>query len=452
VELLDHCLDRIETLDPSINSFVLVLAEEARAAARASEQRLAGGLHGILEGVPIAVKDNRAVAGHPVSQGSRCDSGRHAPADAEVVARLRRAGAVVVGKTSLPEFGAVPVTESLRFGPTRNPWSPGHTPGGSSGGSAAAVAAGLVPAAEGNDGGGSLRIPGSCCGLFALKPTRGRIPLGPEGDGGLAGLVCDGFLTRSVADTALLLDAVSGPAPGDPYLLPLPRIPFSASRALAPPRLRVGWTSVPPFDVPVHPACSEAVSQAAGLLLQLGHDAEEMELPWPQEQLARDFRLVWASGLRLSLLAAEAAGGDASLAEPHVQALARLAAGTTAKDYLTARERLQVIGRSAAGLWERYDVLLTPTLAQPPLRVGQLFQGTEPDPLETANRSDRFSPFTPLANVTGRPAAQLPMHQHRGLPIGVQLIGKPAGEACLLQLSQEMQEATGWLNGFPKGF
>jgi amidase len=451
-ELLEYCLDRIETLDPSLNAFVLVLDEEARAAASRSEGRLASGVHGPLEGVPIAVKDNRQLAGHPVSQGSRCSSGRPARADAEVVARLRRAGAVLVGKTSLPEFGAVPVTESRRFGATRNPWSVEHTPGGSSGGSAVAVAAGLVPAAEGNDGGGSLRIPGSCCGLFALKPARGRISLGPEGGDGLGGLVCDGFLTRSVADTALLLDVVSGPARGDPHSAPVPGIPFAAAVATAPPRLRVGWTTAPPLEVPVHRACCEAVAVAGGLLLQLGHQLEKVEVPWPHPQLARDFRMVWASGLRLSLLAAEAAGGDVSMAEPHVQALARLAVGAEPADYLLARERLQRFWRSIAGLWERYDVLLTPTLAQPPLRVGELFLGVEQDPLEPANRSDRFSPFTPLANVTGQPSAQLPLHWDAGLPIGVQLIGKPHGEARLLQLSQQLEEASGWLSRYPDGF
>ena len=445
-EVLSDCLARIEGLNPQLNAFVIILREQAAAQAARSELRLAAGEQGPLEGVPIAIKDNRWLAGVEVTHGSFSAPAGPAPRDAEVVARLRGAGAVLVGKTTLPEFAALPVTESRRLGITRNPWSLEHTPGGSSGGSAAAVAAGMVPVAEGNDGGGSLRIPGSCCGLFALKPTRGRISLGPEGGDGLGGLVADGFLTRSVADTALLLDVVSGPAPGDPYALPSPRMPFIAAAAISPRRLRVGWTTIPPIAVPVHPACDAAVRAAAGLLEGLGHQVEPVDPRWQQGHLSRDFRILWGSSMRLAVLSVEAGGGDPGRIEPQVQALAELGAKVEAAEYLLAQQRLQLFGRSIAWLWEHYDVLMTPTLAQPPLLVGELLEGTAEQPLVAMDRSDRFSPFTTLANITGQPAAQLPLHQHRGLPIGAQLIGRHGDEATLLQLSQQLEDASSWLS------
>jgi len=448
-EVLRECLDSIDRLDPQLNAFVVVLREQAIDQAARSEYRLAAGKPGPLEGVPIAVKDNRGVAGCPTTQGSFSAPKGMVTRDAEVVQRLRAAGAIVVGKTTLPEFAAIPVTESRRLGVTRNPWSLSHTSGGSSGGSAAAVAAGLIPVAEGNDGGGSLRIPGSCCGLFALKPTRGRISLGPDGGDGLGGLVSEGFLTRSVADSALLLDVVCGGAPGDPFPLPSPRLPFAAAAATAPGQLRIGWTTIPPIDVPVHPACAAAVAAAAGILASLGHQVHEVDPKWQQSQPAHDFRTVWTTSIRLALLAVEAEGGDPQQVEPHIQAMAELGAQVKATDYLLARHRLQRFIASGAWLWERYDVLLTPTLAQPPLLVGQLLDGTDANPAAAMDRSDRFSPFTTLANVSGQPAAQLPLHQHQGLPIGVQLIGRYGDEATLLQLSQSVEDASSWLSARP---
>lgn len=448
-EILRNCLASIDRLDPHVNAFVAVLRESAEAQAAQSDRRIMAGDPGPLEGVPIAIKDNRAIAGFPVTSGSGSSPPGDAPRDSEVVARLRAAGAILIGKTTLPEFGAIPVTESVRLGPSRNPWSLDHTPGGSSGGSAAAVAAGMVPVAEGNDGAGSLRIPGSCCGLFALKPARGRISLGAEGGDGLGGLVVEGFLTRSVADTALLLDVVSGAAPGDPYPVSQPLLSFSAAAATAPGHLRVGVTTMPPVEVPLHPACAAAVATAAGLLDGLGHQVELVDPGWQQAGTAQDFRILWAATMHLSVRAVELVGGDPTQIEPHVRALAELGAQLDAAEYLLARQRLHLYGASIAWLWRRYDVLLTPTLAQPPLLVGELFDGVDANPLAALDRSDRFSPFSTLANVTGQPAAQLPLHQHHGLPIGVQLIGRPGDEATLLQLSQSLQDVSSWLNARP---
>ncbi|MGH7608655.1 MAG: amidase [Candidatus Dormibacteria bacterium] len=442
--LLTACLARIERLDPQLRAFALVLEGPARAQAQESAERLRRGQARALEGVPLAVKDNRLLAGAPVGQGSRALPAVAVAIDSEVVARLRRAGAVLVGKTTLPEFAAVPVTESAGWGQTRNPWALDRTPGGSSGGSAAAVAAALVPAAEGNDGGGSLRIPGSCCGLFALKPTRGRISLGPLQGDGLAGLSVDGFLTRRVADTALLLDVVAGPALGDPSPLSAPRVGFSAAAGLPGPRLRLGWTNTPPIAVPVSPVCVEAVAATVQLCHELGHQVDEVEHPWSGEGLAEDFRIIWAVGIRQAVLEVEAAGGDTQLLEPHNRALAAVGAQIEGAQYLASLNRLQGFARSLAPLWERYDLLLTPTLAQPPLRLGELFASGDEDPLSTFDRCDRFSPFTPLANVAGLPAAQLPLHWEAGLPVGVQFTARHAEEAVLLRLAQELERASAW--------
>ncbi|MGH7643177.1 MAG: amidase [Candidatus Dormibacteria bacterium] len=448
-EVLADCLVGIERLDPQLNAFVAVLRESALVQAELSDRRLEAGAPGPLEGVPIAIKDNRAVAGFPTTMGSAAAPTGVASRDSEVVARLRAAGAILIGKTTLPEFGAIPVTESVRLGQSRNPWSPSHTPGGSSGGSAAAVAAGMVPAAEGNDAGGSLRIPGSCCGLFALKPTRGRIPLGEQGGDGLGGLGVDGFLTRSVADSALLLDVVAGSSLGEPCPVAPPPISFSAAVASPPRRLRVGFTTLPPIDVPVHPACESATTSAAKLLERLGHQVDRVEPGWRLPEAALDFRLLWAVAMDLARRSAGSEGGDSRQLEPHVRYLAELGAGLSATDFLLVRQRLQLFGSSISWLWRRYDVVLTPTLAQPPLAIGELLAGSDIHPELAPQRSDRFSPFSTVANLTGQPAAQLPLHQHQGLPIGVQLIGRYGDEATLLQLSQTLEGASSWLDARP---
>ncbi len=435
---------RIEAVDGRINAFAQVDAPGAREQATEAGRRLRSEAPRLLEGLPLAIKDNRRVEGLEVSRGSRAVPEGLAAGDSLVVARLRAHGAVIVGKTALPEFAAIPVTESARLGVTRNPWALDRTPGGSSGGSAAAVAAGMVPAAEGNDGAGSLRIPASCCGLFALKPSRGRIPLDPDGGDGLGGMVSEGFLTRTVADSALLLDAVAGAAPGDPYPPAPPRLPYAAACALPPPRLRVGWTVVPPIEVEVDPGCQAAVVAAVELLAGLGHTVEEVEPGWRRPEVASEFRLLWAAAIRLALLGAAAEGGDPDRAEAHTLALANLGQGLGAAEYLGIRYRLQALTAAAAALWDDWDLILTPSLAQLPLPVGQLLEGEDDRPLEVPERADRFSPFSAYANLSGQPAAQLPLHWHEGLPVGVQLIGRGGEEGLLLGLAQELEEASGW--------
>ena len=294
-DLTEAALGRIEALDGELNAFVHLDADGALAAADA----VGPGDSRPFAGVPIAIKDTAAVAGMPYTLGSDAFGDFVPGHDAFVVRRLREAGFVIVGKTNLPEFGILPVTEPRRFGPTRNPWDTGRTPGGSSGGAAAAVAAGMVPLAHGSDGGGSIRIPAACCGLVGLKPSRGRVSRGP--DLGDDYLVQDGVLTRSVADTALLLDVIAGYEPGDATWAPPPAEPFAAAAGREPGRLRVGVTTTAAIDAPLDPLCERAVGDAAELLASLGHEIEEVDAPWTGQDLLQTFTLVFGTPIAMGL-------------------------------------------------------------------------------------------------------------------------------------------------------
>src|SRR4051812_34476030 len=282
-ELVQASLDRIEALDPQLNAFVDVYAEEALAAA----DGIAAGDERPFAGVPIAIKNNRAIAGKRLTFAADFFGDWEAPYDHNVVRRLRGAGFIVVGTTTLPEWGILPWTNTKRFGPTRNPWDPARTSGGSSGGSATAVAAGMVPIAHANDGGGSTRIPAACCGLVGLKPQRGRVSLAPEI--GESFLSVDGVLTRSVADTALALDVLAGYETGDASWAPPPAEAFAAAAAHEPAALRVGVVTNPPIDAPIDPVRAEAARQTGRLLESLGHRVEETEAPWRDDELLRIF-------------------------------------------------------------------------------------------------------------------------------------------------------------------
>jgi amidase len=449
VEVVDHYLERTEELNPKLNAFVAILGDQARAQARESEGRIQRGEARPLEGVPIPIKDNVLLAGVPMFEGSRMAPDMPAPMDTELVARLRNAGAVFTGKTNLPEFGTIPSTEGDRFGAAHNPWDLSRTPGGSSGGSAAAVAAGLAPAAHGNDGGGSLRIPASCCGVFSIKPSRGRVSRGPLPGNDPAGFVIDGFLTRTVRDNALLMDVVSGPGLGDPYWAPPPERPFVDEVGASPGRLRIGWTEVSPIDVPVDPACSAAVRDAAELCESLGHRVEEHTPGWRNDELLPLFMQVWASLVGTDVEFWASLGGDPSLAEPHNRALWEQGKALPATSLGLAIAKLQLFVRQILTSWETYDVILTPTLALPPVPLGWMFQGSDADPLAPMTMAGVFTPFTAQINVSGQPAASLPLSWHDGLPIGVQAIGRPAGESALYRLCAQMEEARPWADRRP---
>jgi amidase len=446
-ELTETALDRIEALNSDLNAFVHIDAEGALATADA----VAAGDERPFAGVPIAVKDTAPVAGMPYTLGSDA-FGDFVPAhDAFVVRRLREAGFVIVGKTNLPEFGILPVTEPRRFGPTRNPWDTERTPGGSAGGAAAAVAAGMVPLAHGSDGGGSIRIPAACCGLVGLKPSRGRISRGP--DQGDDFLVQDGVLTHTVAETAALLDVLAGYEPGDATWAPPPAEPFAAAAAREPGRLRIGWTTTAPVDAPLDPLCERAVQDAAELLESLGHDVEEVEAPWAEGGLLEVFTLVFGTPIAMGLFfGAQVTGREPSegLVEPLSWTIWNGIRERSSLDYLLARTQLGAFSRAIVALWNDYDVVMTPALAQRPVRIGEI-DACSAEPWEDFRRSGQFTPYTAIFNVTGQPAVSLPLfHGEDGLPLGVQLAGRPAGEGELLSLAAQLELAQPWRGRRPE--
>ncbi|MEA2684111.1 MAG: amidase [Chloroflexota bacterium] len=449
VELVDACLARIEALNPQVNAFILVLADEARAAARDSEARIARNEARPLEGLPIPIKDIALVAGTPATLGSRMSPDFPIPFDSESVARLRRAGAVIIGKTHMPELGSTVASVSERFGATRNPWNLEHSPGGSSSGAAAAVASGMVPVAHGADGGGSLRIPASWTGLFTIKPTRGRVSEEPLGD--VTGLLIQGFITRTVMDNALLLDQVQGYARGDRYWCsPLER-PFTEEVGADPGKLRIGWTLKPPYPTPVDPACAAAVERAVAILTDLGHDVEAHDPDWADEEAAEIFLNIWRAQFGYAVDALARFGLDPSLLEPHSHALWEQSKQITASDYLSAVGRSHDMLKRLDESFQKYDVILSPTTALPPPTVGWLFEDAATDPLSPLiPRSAMAAPFTALFNITGQPAASWPLGWTvDGLPVGVQAAGQMGDEATLFRLSAQVEQAAPWADRRP---
>ncbi len=445
VEVVNAYLEQIERLNPQLNAYVHVSWDEAIAAARVSEARLLQREGRAIEGIPIAIKDNMAVCGMPTLNGSRMARKQPASADGHVVARLRAAGAIFLGKTNLPEFATLPVTENEAFGATRNPWRLAYTPGGSSGGGAAAVAAGMAAAAHGNDGGGSLRIPGSACGLFTMKPSRGRISYAPFLGDAIGGLAVQGFLTRSVYDNALLLDLTSGFVPGDPYTAPTPQQPYVQEAQSLCRKLRIAWTVTPPFAVPVHPTCVQAVHEAVTRFERLGHQVEPYTPPgWQDLDLWTLFMNVWAAGVGWGMELDIADGLSPALAEFHNRELWRQGRALSATEYLVTITKLQQYVRRIMVTFEQYDVLLTPTLAQPPVQVGSMFQKANGDTNLLMELGGQFTPFTSVVNMTGQPGMQIPLLWVDGLPIGVQVIGRQHDEATLFQLGAQIEAAYPW--------
>jgi amidase len=432
VELVQTYLDRIERLDGELRAYVTVCGEQALADAQLAEQANGGALPP-FHGVPIAIKDLAATAGIRTTFSCRALADYVPAFDTAVVRRLRQAGFILLGKTNTPEFGTIPVTESELNGDCRNPWNPELTPGGSSGGSAAAVAAGLCPVAQGGDGGGSIRIPASCCGLFGLKPSRGRVSSAPVVS--FEGLSTLGPITRTVADAAALLDVMAGYEPGDPWWAPEPERPFAEEIGRPPERLRIAVTSRPPVDVDVDPACRAAAEEAGRLLEELGHEVEEAVPPWDEADLLETFLLVWQALPTIYAVA------DQTLLTPLNRELVRRAQATPSPEYLAATQRLQTLARAIVPFWAQYDVLVTPTLALPPVPIGWL---TDYEVDEQLTRAFSFTPFTPVANATGQPAASVPLGWQDGLPLGVQLIGPPAEDALVLRLSAQLEEARPW--------
>jgi amidase len=441
-ELVEAAIARIERLNPTVNAVVTRMYEQARATA-------ARGVEGPFAGVPFLLKDLVAeYAGVPLTEASAFLAGQYVSAhDSELTARLKRAGLIVLGKTNTPEFGILPTTEPLLFGACRNPWDTTRTAGGSSGGSAAAVACGMVAMAHGNDGGGSIRIPASCCGLFGLKPTRGRNPLGPRYGDLFSGLVVEHAVTRSVRDSAALLDATAGPDAGDPYWAPPLARPLAHEVGAAPRSLRVALTTAAASGVPVDADCVTAARDAARLCGELGHDVVEAEPALEGDIITQSFITLWSAGCSWAIDDWARRTGRAPAAddfEPLTWALYEMGLGRSASAYLIALQDLQLVGRTVARFFGDYDVWITPTLGEPPVPLGT-FAAPPDNPLEPIFRAAMFVPFTPICNITGQPAMSVPLFWNaHGLPIGTHFIGRFGDEATLVHLAAQLEAARPW--------
>ncbi len=467
-ELLDATLAKMDSVNPKLNAVVRRTEIEARSA-------IAAGLpEGPFTGVPFLLKDLMAeCAGVPLSCGSRFLSGWIPEGDSELVRRYRRAGLVIAGKTNTPELGITPFTEPVLFGPTRNPWNTSLTAGGSSGGSAAAVAAGIVPMAHGGDGGGSIRIPAACCGLFGLKPTRGRTPLGPSVGEAWQGLVVEHVLTRSVRDSAAALDATAGPDAGAPTIPPPAARPFLDEVGAPPGRLRIAVTTTPFLGSAVAPVCVEAVAATAKLLRDLGHEVEDAAPRIDRESFSLAF---------VTLLAAETSSEVEEAArrlgrrpamkdlEESTWALALLGRALSAERFATALRTLRLAARGIGTFFESWDLLLTPTLSRLPFPHGELQLSAGEKALtralvpfragrimklggvleKAAEKTFEFIPWTPVFNVTGQPAMSVPLFESPdGLPVGLHFVGRFGDEATLFRLAAQLEQARPWAGRRP---
>jgi amidase len=447
-ELVSGAIARIERLNPRLNAVITFLFEQALEAAPSVD------LDAPFAGVPFLLKDLVAdCAGAPRSDGSGFLAGRYiSPRDNELVSRFKRAGLIVVGKTNTSEFGLLPTTEPRRFGATRNPWDTSRGTGGSSGGSSAAVATGMVAAGHANDGGGSIRIPASCCGLVGLKPTRGRNSLAPDMGDIAGGIICEHVVTRSVRDSAAILDATAGSVAGDPYTPPLPERPFAAEVGRDPARLRIGFGTVALTGVPAHPDCAAAAQSAALLCEALGHDVEEASPVVESSQLFRSFGGVMTGYLGWSIKAWARRTGfkpEQTDFEPATWQMYQKSLAQSGGDYLLAWQDLQQSCRDFAAFFTGHDIWLTPTLVQPPVPLGY-FDYTHETRKQYIDHLGHFTGFTLIANATGQPAISLPLHwTDRGLPIGVQLTGRFGDEATLIRLAAQLEQARPWSHRRP---
>jgi len=463
-ELLETAIARAEAVNPQLNAIVTPLYEQGRVLASQLPEA------GPFRGVPFLIKDLELEwAGTPMKSGCRAYASYVSPIDSEVISRLKAAGLVFFGKTNTPEFGLTPYTESKLYGPARNPWKPTHSPGGSSGGSAVAVAAGIVPAATASDGGGSIRIPASCCGLFGLKPSRGRVTLGPRYGELWNGAVVGHALTRSVRDSAGLLDVVAGPMAGDPYLITPPERPFADEVGRDPGRLRIAFSAASLMpSMTIDPECIKAVQETVRLLERLGHTVEEVPLPYEKTILTEAFFVSvmseTAATLReLSLyLGRPVRSGDVEL---NTWALARLADGFSAADVAYQKRRWNTLNRAMGQLHETYDLFLTPTLPRLPIEIGTFQNRASEERLlklvdavgglkylkgsrtidDLAERSLGYISYTVITNMTGQPSMSVPLHWSAdGLPVGVMLAARLGDEATLFRLAGQLEQTQPW--------
>ena len=443
-ELLDAAVDRMKARNPKYNAVVIPLVEYAR-------ETLAASLpEGPFRGVPFLLKDLVALCeGTRTTNGCGLYENHLADHDSEIVARYKRAGLVIFGKSASPEFGITTTTESRLFGQTRNPWEPGHVAGGSSGGAAAAVAAGILPAAHASDGGGSIRIPASCCGLFGLKPTRARNPAGPDAGEGWSGMSTAHAVTRTVRDSAALLDVIEGPELGAPYWAPPPERPYSREVGASPGRLRIALVTQTFNGSDTHPDCEAAARNAGKLCASLGHEVEETRLELDAEAIAKATGTIIGANLTFTLedraraLGRELRQGDV---ETVTWLMTRNAKQNDAAEYARSIRVIHSTGREVERFLGDYDVILTPTMAAPPCQLGELAL-MSPDPSQFLPKLLRTVGFTQLFNASGHPAMSLPLYWNaQGLPIGVQFAGRFGDEATLFQLAGQLEEARPWFD------
>ena len=467
-EICEEAISRIERVNPTVNAVITPMYDLARKAVQEALPK------GPFCGVPFLLKDLLGeFAGVPQTMGSRACKNYIPARDSELVKRYKQAGLVILGKTNVPEFGLVAFTEPELHGPTRNPWNPDHTPGGSSGGSAAAVASGMVPLASANDGAGSIRIPASCCGLFGLKVSRGRTPNGPPHGRNWQGAIVEHVISRSVRDSAAILDATHGVDAGASYVIPPPQRPYMQEIEQRCGRLRIAFNTRSPIDTSVHPECVRAVEKSVGLLEELGHEVEEARPDVNGQALAKGLIILYAGevaalmdDLKL-ILGRKAKRSDM---ETITWTLALLGRAYAAGHFVKAKREWELAARIMSRFHETYDLYLTPTVAYPPVKIGEL----APKPIERALLNvinalgsgrlliasgviDKLAvenlaktPFTPLANFTGQPAMSVPLYwTPDGLPCGVQFMGRYADEATLLQLAAQLEEAQPWFDKRP---
>ncbi|WP_219416920.1 amidase [Pseudonocardia nigra] len=446
-ELVAAAIERIEALDPVLNAVVTPMFEHAQGAARRAPA-------GPFRGVPFLVKDLLVdVAGVRMTAGSRFLRDTVSVHDSELVVRLRRAGLVIVGKTNTPEFGMVPACEPVRHGPTRNPWDVTRSTSGSSGGSAAAVASGMVPMAHANDLGGSIRFPAAATGLLGLKPTRARNPLGPGCGYVVSGWLTEHAVTRSVRDSAVLLDATAGPTPGDPYPAPPPARPFAAEVGADPGRLRIAFTSRTPDGSPGDPDCVDALDDAVALCSSLGHEMLEANLPGLTPAVGAAIGTVfhaataWTVGHWVRRLGREPGPDEL---EPLTQAYREAGERVSAAEYLLAIGELQAFARGVAAFLTDVDLWLTPTTSSPPPPLGEIVS-TPDDPMRALRRGGPTVRYPAVvANLTGNPAMSVPLWWNdAGLPVGVHFLGRFGDEATLLRLAAQLEQARPWAERTP---
>ena len=470
-ELVEEAIRRIQVHNPKINAVIHTSPDQARLLAK-------NGLpEGPFRGVPFLLKDMHAtVEGVPTSSGCRWLKDIPQPHDSEIVRRFRQAGLILLGKTNVPEFSLMPYTEPAAFGPTHNPWDLTRSPGGSSGGSAAAVAARLAPMAGGADGGGSIRIPASCCGVFGLKPSRGLTPTGPDVGDIWRGFAQEHVLTRTVRDSAAMLDATAGPDVGAPYWTSKAERPYLEEVTRDPGRLRIAFTSHPFLGSNVHPDCLAGLQATVKLLQELGHEVVEAAPRVEKEAFAVAFLTVVCGDTRDEIdWAARLAGRKTSYAdyETSTSAMALLGQAFSAGRYSKALNYLMASSREIGRFFENVDVLLTPTLAEPPILTGAL----QPTAVEhfmvglvgrlnaawlldalgvikpMAAKTYGYMPYTPVFNVTGQPCMSMPLHwNNAGLPIGMHFVGRFGDDATLFRLAGQLERAQPWAGRIPAGF